>query len=343
MSSFNISPAALAALRARVNAIKPITPTPSARLTSPDPMPPETHKPAHDDGLFAASPHGLSVPGNTPATPTERIDLEIDANLSTYLHAIAADPQIHNVRLIGPTGCGKTSIGQWLAQETRRPSLIMDCAVIREPRDWFGYRTIVNSQITWVDSTFVRTVEAGNAIIVLDELNRAPASVLNGLFGLLDHRRECHVEERGRPVRVGPNTIFMATTNVGAKYVGASPIDSAIRNRFARVIEVSYLNPTEEANLLTRRTNLPLAQASALCEVAATTRSKTSAIEAFSTRELLAIAYDLHRFGEQSLRYTMLSKVEDPAQRAALATLLTGKFPSIMGTVTSTTTNTEPF
>jgi hypothetical protein len=39
----------------------------------------------------------------------------------------------------------------------------------------------------------------------------------------------------------------------------------------------------------------------------------------------------------------MLSKVEDPAQRAALATLLTGKFPSIMGTVTSTTTNTEPF
>jgi nitric oxide reductase NorQ protein len=272
----------------------------------------------------------------------ERIDLEIDPHLSTYLHAIASNPGIHNLRLIGPTGCGKTSIGQWLAQETQRPSLIMDCAVVREPRDWFGYRTIVNGQIQWVDSAFVRTIEAGNAIVILDELNRAPSSVLNGLFGLLDHRRESHVEERGRPVRVGPNTIFMATTNVGAKYVGASPIDSAIRNRFSRVIEVSYLDAAPEANLLVRRTGITIDQANALVTVASSTRSKSSAIEAISTRELLAVAYDLRHFGEQSMRYTMLSKVEDPAQRAALATLLAGKFPGLTGS--TTTTNTKaPF
>lgn len=341
----NISPAALAALRARVNAVTAAkTVPPATRLTTPDPMPPETHKPAHDDGLFAQSPHGLPVAGNTPASPApERIDLEIDPHLSAYLHALASAPGIHNLRLIGPTGCGKTSIGQWLAQETRRPSLIMDCAVVREPRDWFGYRTIVNGQIQWVDSAFVRTIEAGNAIVILDELNRAPSAVLNGLFGLLDHRRESHVEERGRPVRVGPNTIFMATTNVGAKYVGASPIDSAIRNRFSRVIEVSYLNDTPETNLLVRRTGISTEHASSLVAVANTTRSKTSAIEAISTRELLAVAYDLRHFGEQSMRYTMLSKVEDPAQRAALATLLAGKFPNIMGDAAITTTNTEPF
>ena len=304
----NLSPSQLAALRARMT---PSTP----RQTTP-PTPPPT---------------------------MERIDLEIDPHLSTYLHAIASNPGIHNLRLIGPTGCGKTSIGQWLAQETQRPSLIMDCAVVREPRDWFGYRTIVNSQIQWVDSTFVRTIEAGNAIVILDELNRAPSAVLNGLFGLLDHRRESHVEERGRPVRVGPNTIFMATTNVGAKYVGASPIDSAIRNRFSRVIEVSYLDAAPEANLLVRRTGIPLDQANALVTVAASTRTKSSAIEAISTRELLAVAYDLRHFGEQSMRYTMLSKVEDPAQRAALATLLAGKFPNLMGPTTPTTNTKAPF
>jgi Holliday junction resolvasome RuvABC ATP-dependent DNA helicase subunit len=319
MSPLNISPAALAAIRARISSPKVVTPEPpqsSARLTTPDPMPPTM----------------------------ERIDLEIDPHLSTYLHAIAANPGIHNIRLIGPTGCGKTSIGQWLAQETQRPSLIMDCAVVREPRDWFGYRTIVNSQIQWVDSAFVRTIEAGNAIVILDELNRAPSAVLNGLFGLLDHRRESHVEERGRPVRVGPNTIFMATTNVGAKYIGASPIDSAIRNRFSRVVEVSYLPATQEAALLARRTGITLEQATALSDVAATTRAKSSIIEAISTRELLAVAYDLKHFGEQSMRYTMLSKIEDPAQRTSLATLLAGKFPSIMGFTNPTTFNNKaPF
>lgn len=309
MSPLNISPAALAALRDR------ITKT-SARQTTPDPMPPTM----------------------------ERIDLEIDPHLSTYLRALASNSGIHNIRLIGPTGCGKTSIGQWLAQETQRPSLIMDCAVVREPRDWFGYRTIVNSQIQWVDSAFVRTIEAGNAIVILDELNRAPSAVLNGLFGLLDHRRESHVEERGRPVRVGPNTIFMATTNVGAKYVGASPIDSAIRNRFSRVIEVSYLQPTQETTLLVRRTGISPDQAAALAEIAQTTRAKSSITEAISTRELLAVAYDLKHFGEQSLRYTMLSKVEDPAQRTSLATLLAGKFPGIMANGTATVSiKKDPF
>jgi hypothetical protein len=336
----NISPAALAALRARVNAATAVKS--ALRLTTPDPMPPEIHKPAHDDGLFAPHASGIPVPGNTPATPTERIDLEIDTHLSTYLHSLSNLPGIHNIRLIGPTGCGKTSIGQWLAQETQRPSLIMDCAVVREPRDWFGYRTIVNGQIQWVDSSFVRTVEAGNAIIILDELNRAPSAVLNGLFGLLDHRRSSHVEERGRPVVVGPNTIFMATTNVGAKYVGASPIDSAIRNRFTRVIEVSYLDTTPESNLLVRRTGITREHADALVTIAASTRAKTSVVEAISTRELLAVAYDFKHFGEQSMRYTLLSKVEDPAQRAALATIIAGKFPSIMGDV-ATTTNLEPF
>lgn len=321
MTPLHVSPAALAALRKRIADAKQAA-NPTARLTTESAMPP-------------TSPPVIT-------TQQERIDLSIDPHLSSYLqtlakHSLNAEPQ--NLRLIGPTGCGKTSIGQWLAQETQRPSLIMDCAVVREPRDWFGYRTIVNSQIQWVDSAFVRLVESGNAIIILDELNRAPSAVLNGLFGLLDHRREAHVEERGRPVRVGPGTIFMATTNVGAKYIGASPIDSAIRNRFSRVIEVSYLDRTEESALLVRRCHITPDQADALAEVAISTRTRGSLIEPVSTRELLAVAHDLKHFGEQSMRYTMLSKVDDPAQRAALATLLTGKFPGIMGDVAPTASN----
>lgn len=318
----SLSTAAITALRSRLNAVQPITPV---RLTT--------------------TPSPLVPPPMTTLLQPTLIDLEIDAHLATYLKSVAVHPGNHNLRLIGPTGCGKTSIGQWLAQETQRPNIIMDCAVIREPRDWFGYRTIRNGEIQWVDSAFVRMVETPNSIIILDELNRAPSAVLNGLFGLLDHRRECHVEERGKPVLVGHNTLFLATTNIGAKYIGAAPIDSAIRNRFTRVIEMTYLNPAAETRLLSRRVpTLTSHQTQALVEIAGTTRSKASAIDAISTRELLAVAYDLAHFGEQSLRYTLLSKIDDPTHRLALAALLAGKFPSILGTdLCPTLTSSEPF
>jgi MoxR-like ATPase len=302
----------------------------------------DTHKPAFDDGLFAKSPHGLPVSGTTPAEKPAHIDLELDDTLKSFLLALGNSPAIENLRLIGPAGCGKTSIGQWLAQETNKRLLIMDCSVIREPRDWFGFRTVHNGTIQWQDTEFVRTLTTGNCVIVLDELNRAPASVLNGLMPLLDHRRFSWVEERGSAVRVGPNTTFVATTNIGAKYLGASPVDLALRDRFSRVIEVSYLPTPKESELLTRRTSLPLTASTALATIAANTRGKNSGHEPISTRELLAAASDIVKFGEQSLRYTILSKIDDHSKRAAMATLLAGKFPGLVSD-TATLTTTEPF
>jgi len=341
----NISPTARAAILARINAVKaasPAAPVTTRKDTMPPTIEPETHKPAFDDGLFATAPNGISVPGTTPATPTERIDLELDDNLKSFLLSIGTSTAVENLRLIGPAGCGKTSIGQWLAQETNKRLLIMDCSVIREPRDWFGFRTVHNGSIRWQDTEFVRAVTSGNCVIVLDELNRAPASVLNGLMPLLDHRRASWIEERGAAVRVGPNTTFVATTNMGAKYLGASPVDLALRDRFSRVVEVTYLPTPKEAALLSRRTGLKLDSCTALATIAHNTRGKASTHEPISTRELLAAASDIAKYGEQSLRYTILSKIEDHSKRAAMATLLAGKFPNLMAD-TITTTATEPF
>lgn len=342
----SISPAARAALLARINAVKAATPPtpPTVRRDTLPPVEPPTHKPAFDDGLFASTPTpaGITVTGTTPATPTERIDLELDDNLKSFLLALGNAPGIQNLRLVGPAGCGKTSIGQWLAQETNKRLLIMDCSVIREPRDWFGFRTVNSGNIMWQDTEFVRTITAGNCVVVLDELNRAPASVLNGLMPLLDHRRASWLEERGSLIRVGPNTTFVATTNMGAKYLGASPIDMALRDRFSRVVEVTYLNPTRESALLHRRTHLAPEACNHLADIASNTRGKTSAHDPISTRELLAAASDVATFGEQSLRYTILSKIEDHAKRAAMATLLAGKFPNLVSEVAASN-NDCPF
>ena len=55
----NLSPAAIAALRARINAVAPTTPV-TTRLTTPEPMPMDTHKPAFDDGPHPFSARSVS-------------------------------------------------------------------------------------------------------------------------------------------------------------------------------------------------------------------------------------------------------------------------------------------
>jgi ATP-dependent protease Clp ATPase subunit len=78
-----------------------------------------------------------------------------------------------NIRLVGPAGCGKTSFATQYAAKNNYPCLIMDCANVREPRDWFGYRTFdpVTKEIVWHESLFVKMVETAHSVIVLDELN----------------------------------------------------------------------------------------------------------------------------------------------------------------------------
>jgi len=295
---------------------------------------PPTPKEAHVD-LFTA-------PTETPAP---RIDLSLTPRLARLVGGLGQSQHIENLRITGPTGCGKTSLGQWLAQETGRPLLIMDCAVVREPRDWFGFRTVNSGSVVWQDTEFVRAVEAGNYIILLDELNRASSSVLNGLFSMLDHRRRAWIEERQKAVVVGPRTLFIATTNTGSRYVGAGPLDAALDERFTRIVEMGYLSTKEEQDLLTRRVpGLDAKYIEALTEIAAKTRQSSSNIRALSTRRLLAAAKDLQLYGEESLEYTMLNQCSDPSERSALAALLVGKFPSILSDLNvSAANNRSPF
>ena len=98
----------------------------------------------------------------------------------------------------------------------------------------------------------------------------------------------------------------------------------------ACMIEMTYLSPKEESNLLPRRTGVTQDQALALSEVAQKTRQASSNIKPVSTRRLLSAAADLSRYGESSLEYTLLTACTDMQERSALAALLMGKFPGII-------------
>lgn len=246
-----------------------------------------------------------------------------------------------NVRLNGPAGCGKTTTAMEFAARYKRPMLVMDCPNVREPRDWFGYKTIDSKtgQIVWHKSLFSRMVQTKGAVIVLDEINRLSPMICNTLLPLLDSRRSTYLEEAGSKIVVGHNVVFFATTNEGREFTGTTSLDLAHSDRFGSLIEVNYLPSEEETSLLVKRTDIKREDATRLVHVATQVRRKYLAESAdsysksISTRMLLNAAEKIVLGGHKTMRYTLLTHFNgdggETSERGQLLKLLQGKFGAL--------------
>lgn len=223
------------------------------------------------------------------------------------------DPQ--NVRLTGPQGCGKTETAVFFAAKYERPIYIVNCAVVRENKDWFGFKSVKDGNVIWVESDFVRAVNLPNCVIVLDEFNRLHSTVVNSLMPLLDRRRQTYIDEMG-DLKVAEGVVFFATTNVGHSFTGTFTMDSAHQDRFGFTVEATFLDENDEVQVVMRKTGVDEKDARDLCKFAKVVRSKcigTSATlsNAVSTRQLLQAAILMKKLREkrvplsQSLHYTI--------------------------------------
>lgn len=233
-------------------------------------------------------------------------------------------------RVTGPTGSGKTESGLQFAAALGLEAIVIDCSIIREPRDFFGSRTVRDGRVVWVDSQFARAVARGGCMIVLDEVNRCSDLVANALLPLLDRRQATLIEERGSVLKAGPGIVWWATQNEGMEYTGTGSVDRAVRDRFQRVIECGYLPARDECKLLRDRTGVDAAVAAALVEVASRTRSDSGSLGSvsspLSTRQLLAAAEDYRDGGSPTLTATIANAYPAGDERSVIAALLSGKF-----------------
>lgn len=248
----------------------------------------------------------MKVPEHNPTYHINKAD-------QAFLDVIDADSKagmITNIMLIGSHGCGKTEMAKEFAARTGRHFFHTNCALYREPRDFYGYKGAKNGSTYWRKSDFVQAIERPNTVILLDEFNRCSPMVANSLFNLLDDNRSAVFDEIGE-VKVGAGNVIFGTINRGVQYTGTMISDAAVMDRFGNTIEVNYLPDNLEIDVLVKRTGIKKEDAKMLVQLGNTIRTKAGEMgstirSSVSTRLLIKTAERYKTMGKDAFKYTVL-------------------------------------
>lgn len=228
----------------------------------------------------------------------------ISESTLALMYAIENMSKINNIngKLIGPQGCGKTETGVYFAALFNRPCIVVNCARIKSPMDWFGFRTVdADGVVKFIESDFVKGVETPNCVVVLDEFNRLASHGHNTIYPLLDSRRATYIDLLDRVVKVAPGVVFLAPMNIGDKFTGTFALDDAMEDRFMFGIKVDYLPYEIEYKILMNRTGINEEYAKKLAQLGRDIRTKSNDIsqaidKPVSTRQLINAALLVKEF-----------------------------------------------
>lgn len=163
------------------------------------------------------------------------------------------------VLLEGPPGVGKTSIVESIAHAIGYQIVRINLCEHTDLADLFGTdlpaednlleRVEAQSQLgsfIWRDGPLLAALKAPNTWILLDELNLAPQSVLEGLNAVLDHRGEVYIPELNKSFHLTSSTRIFACQNPLKQGGGRKGLPQSFLNRFNKV----YLRKLSTEDLL---------------------------------------------------------------------------------------------
>ena len=221
-------------------------------------------------------------------TPQKLDSFFVEQSVVNLLKAVQkrSRTQAVNVLVKGKQGCGKTALGKQFAAINERPYAEFQVGLLAESGQLFGSQVLHDGNVEYERYAFLDAIQTEDIVINLDEFNRAQnAKAMNGIFSVLDDRREVRIDELAEIIPVHPTAVFFATLNEGIEFSGIDLLDAALSDRFY-VVHLDILQANQEKALLQSRTKITAEQADKLVEVITAARHNDVFI---STRKMLSM------------------------------------------------------
>lgn len=291
---------------------------------------------------------GKPVPAAAQAKPVltaSNSNHFIDARIERQLQLVMARKQ--HFSLVGPRGCGKSSLLRHLFVSNGIPYLRIQCDKSMDTEELIGSNVaqVINGeqQFLFQWGPLITAMEQGMAVI-LEEVDSLQPDRSMSLFSVLDDSPEYTAVVQGNTKHIVKTSgFFVGTTSNTAfngdlgEYAGTEVMNKALVDRIENVILVDYLPPMQEIELIVQRSGIDKDLAVKMVSVATETREKAAGnkgIEALSSRRLLSWAKNVVIARKSGIKLNVLEcarmafidQTENENAKAALAKAVTNKF-----------------
>jgi MoxR-like ATPase len=230
---------------------------------------------------------------NDPSAPA--IDPHFIWTPEILEHLILSQDSGESIWFGGPKGTGKSETARQFAARTGRAFKRINFHKYTSAEDYIGAVGLENGQTVFKRGDFLTAFTHPSTVILLDEVTNADPGELAPLNGFLEPNSA--VSFGGAVQTRAPGVLVFAADNTlgngddTGRYAGTRQMNSALVDRFARVVQFDYLPIDSEVEALVRHTGCNPKLALHVLEAVGVARAKVQTgevIDAPSIRSVIA-------------------------------------------------------
>ena len=238
-------------------------------------------------------------------------------------HLLLSQNTGENLWFGGEKGTGKSETARQFAARTGRSYCRINFSKYTAPEDYLGATGLVNGATEFQPQAFLKAFVSPGTVMLLDEITNADAGCLAPLNSLLEAGSVTTIGNLGW--RRAPGVMVFAADNTltngddSGRYAGTKQMNSALADRFARIVRFDFLPLDQEVDAVVRHTGCTFGLARHVIGAVTLAREKVSTgdiVDAPSIRSIVAYIRALKLLSPAEAWATCIAS-RQPAEGAA--------------------------